>query len=113
MYRWSKEAANKVTAPGKIASSWQQPTTEGVESEDKKLGAKYTEAEAQGMMMGLKREHKEALVEIQKLHEEEMFKVRGEKAVSVEYYVKKIEVRKCKISAFCGQHHSYQGREDF
>ena len=43
------------------------------------------------MMLGLKREHKEKLEEKQKFHDEDMFKIRGEQAVSVEYYVRKIQ----------------------
>ena len=106
MYRWSRESSNKVTI-GKISTQhWQNQqqsaaSVDWVGTEGEKLGAKYTEAEVQGMTLGLKREHKERLTEMQKLHEEEMFKVRGEKAVSVEYYVKKIQVCVCVCVCVC------------
>ena len=54
-------------------------------------GAKYTEAEVQQLLLGLKRENKDNLELVQKEHDEALFKFRGEQAISVEYYVEKIQ----------------------
>ena len=42
-------------------------------------------------MLGLKRENKDNLELVQKQHDEALFKLRGEQATSVEYYVEKIQ----------------------
>jgi hypothetical protein len=56
--------------------------------------------------MGLKREHREAVEMLRKEHDEELFKIRGEQALPVQYHVEKIQqVRKFKINfsfLFCG-----------
>ena len=41
-----------------------------------KAGAKYTEAEWQQMLLGLKRENKENVERLRKEHDEDLFKVR-------------------------------------
>jgi hypothetical protein len=41
--------------------------------------------------MGLKREHRETLELIRKQHDEELFKIRGEQALPVQYHVEKIQ----------------------
>merc|ERR1719348_532261 len=56
-----------------------------------KPGAKYTEAEFQQALMGLKREHKENIEKMRKDQDEALFKVRGEQAESMVYYVDKIQ----------------------
>jgi hypothetical protein len=48
--------------------------------------------------MGLKREHREAVEMLRKEHDEELFKIRGEQALPVQYHVEKIQqVGKFKI----------------
>ena len=74
--------------PGKI--EFKLPNIQNGENEQKH-GAKYTEAEVQQLLMGLKREHKDNLELLQKDHDEALFKQRGEQATSVEYYVEKIQ----------------------
>ena len=92
MYAWkrSHSAENKV---GKIEFK-----INGKESE--KHGAKYTEAEVQQLLMGLKREHKDNLELLQKDHDEALFKLRGEQATSVEYYVEKIQQLEEELAKF-------------
>ena len=41
--------------------------------------------------LGLKREHKDNLELLQKDHDEALFKLRGQQATSVEYYIEKIQ----------------------
>ena len=41
--------------------------------------------------MGLKREHRETVDQIRKEHDEELFKIRGEQALPVQYHVEKIQ----------------------
>jgi len=91
MYYWTAAEVSKV--PRK--SSWKMsngvlPT---VPSEDAstKAGAKYTEAEFQQAVMGMKREHKENIEQMRKDQDEALFKVRGEQAESMVYYVDKIQ----------------------
>ena len=43
------------------------------------------------MQMGLKREHREALEVLRKEHDGELFKIRGEQALPVQYHVEKIQ----------------------
>ena len=45
----------------------------------------------QQLLLGLKRENKDNLELVQKEHDEALFKLRGEQATSVEYYVEKIQ----------------------
>ena len=102
MYQWSCKSDSVVSTPIKINNGWKltSPFTssgstpaghdEGLASSNKP-GAKYTEAEQQQALMKLKREHKEKLREMQKEIDEALFKMRGEQAVSVEYYVEKIQ----------------------
>ena len=45
----------------------------------------------QQLLLGLKRENKDNLELVQKEHDEALFKFRGEQAISVEYYVEKIQ----------------------
>ena len=76
MYYWSAGEMSK--APRK--SSWKMsngvlptvPSEEGCT----KAGAKYTEAEFQQALMGLKREHKENIEKMRKDQDEALFKVR-------------------------------------
>ena len=42
-------------------------------------------------ILGLKREHKDNLELLQKDHDEALFKLRGQQATSVEYYIEKIQ----------------------
>ena len=52
-------------------------------------------------ILGLKREHKDNLELLQKDHDEALFKLRGQQATSVEYYIEKIQgVISHKISNF-------------
>ena len=88
MYQWRKEESKSSSAtntPGKIEFNLKQ------NGEQEKHGAKYTEAEVQQLLMGLKREHKDNLELLQKEHDEALFKLRGEQATSLEYYVEKIQ----------------------
>ena len=88
MYQWRKEESKSSSAtntPGKIEFTMKQ------NGDQEKHGAKYTEAEVQQLLMGLKREHKDNLELLQKEHDEALFKLRGEQATSVEYYVEKIQ----------------------
>jgi hypothetical protein len=41
--------------------------------------------------MGLKREHRETVEMLRKEHDEELFKIRGEQALPVQYHVEKIQ----------------------
>ena len=43
------------------------------------------------ILLGLKREHKDNLELLQKDHDEALFKLRGQQATSVEYYIEKIQ----------------------
>ena len=90
MYQWKKSDKQSCNAgtPGKI--EFKLPNIQNGENEQKH-GAKYTEAEVQQLLMGLKREHKDNLELLQKDHDEALFKQRGEQATSVEYYVEKIQ----------------------
>ena len=102
MYQWSCKSESIAGTPIRNNSSWKLSsnlpangsTPSGVDEElasSNKPGAKYTEAEYQQALMKLKREHKEKIREMQKEIDEALFKVRGEQAVSVEYYVDKIQ----------------------
>lgn len=41
--------------------------------------------------MGLKREHRESVELLLKRHDEELFKIRGEQALPLQYHVEKIQ----------------------
>ena len=58
-------------------TSWKM-SNGSIMSEDSgaKAGAKYTEAEWQQMVLGLKRENKENVERLRKEHDEDLFKVR-------------------------------------
>ena len=43
------------------------------------------------LQMGLIREHRETVDQIRKEHDEELFKIRGEQALPVQYHVEKIQ----------------------
>ena len=43
------------------------------------------------LQMGLKREHRETVDMLRKEHDEELFKIRGEQALPVQYHVEKIQ----------------------
>ena len=80
MYFWSAGEMSKV--PRK--SSWKMsngglPGLPTVPAEEgcTKAGAKYTEAEFQQALMGLKREHKENIEKMRKDQDEALFKVRS------------------------------------
>ena len=89
MYQWKRSHTEKnLGTPGKI--EFKIPQQNG-EDHTNKHGAKYTEAEVQQLLMGLKREHKDNLELMQKDHDEALFKLRGEQATSLEYYVEKIQ----------------------
>jgi len=102
LYFWSTGDMSKV--PRK--SSWKMSAgvlpTVASEEACTKAGAKYTEAEFQQALMGLKREHKENIEKMRKDQDEAIFKivqelclirvnVRGEQAESMVYYVDKIQ----------------------
>ena len=99
MYQWSCKAESMTATPIRNNNSWKQlhvtgsmpPGAEEEVASSNKPGAKYTEAEFQQALMKLKREHKEKIKEMQKDIDEALFKVRGEQALSVEYYVDKIQ----------------------
>merc|ERR1719510_511639 len=95
MYQWKKtsEKPHHQTCsngtPGKI--EFKKLPIENGDLSEQRHGAKYTEAEVQQLLMGLKREHKDNLELLQKDHDEALFKLRGQQATSVEYYVEKIQ----------------------
>jgi len=47
--------------------------------------------------MKLKREHREEVTLIRKEHDEELFKIRGEQALPVQYHVEKIQQLEAEI----------------
>merc|ERR1719278_73104 len=61
------------------------------EESNSRPGARYTEAELQQALLGLKRSHKEAIEQMRKEQDEALFKVREEQAESMVYYVDKIQ----------------------
>ena len=77
MYYWSAGEMSKVPRKG----SWKMSTgvvpTVPSEESSTKAGAKYTEAEFQQAIMGLKREHKENIEKMRKDQDEALFKVRN------------------------------------
>ncbi|KAH6925890.1 hypothetical protein HPB50_011509 [Hyalomma asiaticum] len=87
MYYWTHSevpvcpASNVV--PGKLTTDyWPPPDSEG----DARPGLRYTEAEAQQMIMGLKKAHRNELEKLQKEHELALFSLRGEQAARLTDY---------------------------
>eukprot|EP00092_Neocalanus_flemingeri_P034648 GFUD01037690.1.p1 GENE.GFUD01037690.1~~GFUD01037690.1.p1 ORF type:complete len:617 (+),score=161.08 GFUD01037690.1:261-1853(+) len=84
VYCWS---TGEMKVPRK--SSWKMSAgvlpTVPAEEGCVKSGAKYTEAEFQQALMGLRREHKENIEKMRKDQDEALFKVRGEQAESMVY----------------------------
>ncbi|XP_041468884.1 uncharacterized protein LOC121418805 [Lytechinus variegatus] len=90
MYCWRHEnqlssssslsSGSVVASPGKLTPVW--PPPKSPEDEDKN-GGKYTEAEHQQLIMGLKREHKDVLERLKNEHEMSIFDVRGQHAALV------------------------------
>ncbi|KAK7066966.1 Fmn2p [Halocaridina rubra] len=92
MYYWAHTEASpaQILTPGKISMSvWPPPNfTELVSSS--RPGAKYTEAEFQQVVMGLKREHKESLDRVERDQEVSLFNLRGEQAEKLCQYEQRI-----------------------
>ncbi|QQP35507.1 Cappuccino [Caligus rogercresseyi] len=88
---WRKTSSSSGCSGG---SSPQQES-----SSSPRLGLKYTEAEMQQAVLGLKRQMKESISALKKEHDEELFKLRGEQAAieSLEYYVEKITALESEI----------------
>ncbi|KAL1444503.1 hypothetical protein MTO96_029814 [Rhipicephalus appendiculatus] len=87
MYYWthSEVPACPVSnvVPGKLTTDyWPPPDSEG----DARPGLRYTEAEAQQMVMGLKKAHRNELEKLQKEHELALFSLRGEQAARLTDY---------------------------
>jgi len=91
MYFWSGGEVPKAPRKGSWKMSNGVLPTVPSEEASTKAGAKYTEAEFQQAIMGLKREHKENIEKMRKDQDEALFKVRGEQAESMVYYVDKIQ----------------------
>ncbi|XP_033639550.1 uncharacterized protein LOC117300002 isoform X2 [Asterias rubens] len=88
MYCWAQHSypqtysngAPVSTSPGKLEPIWPPPKPEEGEAHH---GLKYTEAEHQQFVMGLKKEHNLALEKIEMEHELAMFELRGEQAAQL------------------------------
>ena len=82
-YFWaSSEAGSKQRKTSWKMSKGSLPRAEEGES---KPGARYTEAEWQQMVMGLKRENKESIEKLRKEQDEALFKVRTKNSSLTEY----------------------------
>jgi len=81
VYTWTKGSFRK--------SAWVLNSTPPLEN-GTKAGAKYTEAEYQQALMGLRKENRLAMDRMRKEQDEAIFKVRGEQAESMVYYMEKI-----------------------
>ena len=81
MYQWKRnyheinKTNSNTTTPGKIEFKIQNGDDH--DGNKQKHGAKYTEAEVQQLLLGLKREQKDNLELMQKAHDEALFKLRG------------------------------------
>ncbi|XP_068202042.1 uncharacterized protein [Palaemon carinicauda] len=92
MYFWSHTEASpaQILTPGKISpSAWPPPNFAELLS-SARPGAKYTEAEFQQVVMGLKREHKESLDRVERDQEVSLFNLRGEQAEKLCQYEQRI-----------------------
>ena len=76
MYYWSAGEVSKAPRKGSWKMSNGMLPTVPSEECSTKPGAKYTEAEFQQAVMGLKREHKENIEKMRKDQDEALFKVR-------------------------------------
>ena len=77
-YYWAYESSSK---PSSRKTSWKMSNGTlgpgaGAGEGASKPGARYTEAEWQQMVMGLKRENKESIERLRKEQDEALFKVR-------------------------------------
>ncbi|XP_070776194.1 formin-like [Enoplosus armatus] len=68
--------------PGRLQAVWPPPKTK---DEEEKVGLKYTEAEHQAALLQLKRECKEELERMHSDFELQIFRLRGENAVSISH----------------------------
>ncbi|KAK8381898.1 hypothetical protein O3P69_015123 [Scylla paramamosain] len=92
MYYWAHTEASpaQILTPGKISPTVWPPPNFAESLSSTRPGAKYTEAEFQQVVMGLKREHKESLDRIQQGQEVSLFNLRGEQAEKLCQYEKRI-----------------------
>ncbi|XP_070576412.1 protein cappuccino-like [Ptychodera flava] len=81
MYCWSHGSSNnqsaQITSPGRLAQVW--PPPQSAQSSD--AGLKYTEAEHQQIVMGLKKQQKLEIDKLQEQYELSLFQLRGEYAM--------------------------------
>ncbi|XP_040576965.1 uncharacterized protein capu [Lepeophtheirus salmonis] len=93
-YSFSKRHSLRNSPERTLSNKWRKNSSSASSSVESspKLGLKYTEAEMQQVILGLKRQLKESIETLKKEHDEELFKLRGEQAAteSLEYYVDKI-----------------------
>ncbi|XP_068085299.1 protein cappuccino isoform X2 [Anabrus simplex] len=88
MYYWSHAEAPTAAplTPGRLSSmAWPPPSplglpVDGLATTPTRPGARYTEAEFQQVVMGLKREHRDNLNRLARQQEVSLFTVRGEQA---------------------------------
>ncbi|XP_071490614.1 uncharacterized protein [Diadema antillarum] len=91
MYCWSHDnqlstgslstgSSSLSTSPGKLSPIWPPPKPN---ADDTSHGLKYTEAEHQQLVMGLKREHKQTVERLQSEHDLEVFNMRGQHATLI------------------------------
>ncbi|XP_050687757.1 uncharacterized protein LOC126981101 isoform X3 [Eriocheir sinensis] len=105
MYYWAHTEASpaQILTPGKISPSAWPPPNFAEFFTSSRPGAKYTEAEFQQVVMGLKREHKESLEKVQQGQEVSLFNLRGEQAEKLCQYetrIRELEMEVEKLRTF-------------
>ncbi|TRY63309.1 hypothetical protein TCAL_13592 [Tigriopus californicus] len=101
IYAWSKSPptptrnGTPVKVDWKNASEFHSPSS----SAKGNPGAKYSEAELQQALLGLKREHKDSIELLRKEQDEALFELRGEQAIVSEHNVKKIQELEAEIQS--------------
>ncbi|XP_058018121.1 formin-1 isoform X3 [Ahaetulla prasina] len=66
--------------PGRLQTVWPPPKAK---DEEEKIGLKYTEAEYHAVILQLKREHKDEIEKLKSEFELQVFRIRGEHALSI------------------------------
>lgn len=97
IYAWSKSPPTPTRNGTPVKLDWK--TASPGSSSKSNPGAKYTEAELQQALMGLKREHKESIELLRKEQDEALFELRGEQAIVSEHNVKKIQELEAEIQS--------------
>ncbi|CAB4056763.1 FMN2 [Lepeophtheirus salmonis] len=83
-YSFSKRHSLRNSPERTLSNKWRKNSSSASSSVESspKLGLKYTEAEMQQVILGLKRQLKESIETLKKEHDEELFKLRGEQAAT-------------------------------